>query len=514
MQHQERELCHYLYRCYYFFLRLDWGCHQSSIIWDTDVESWNNRHIFTMKTRKSRKTFKRCRSIVFVIGSGFIFAVIADGLVGHLLSDDPELNPVADYSKHSRDRTVPKVVVPETIKEKSKLEMLEPTITPVKKQMVEKSDEVVEGNDSAMKKKDSTIEKKDSAIEKKDSAIEKKDSAIKKKDSTIEKKDALTEKKDEHVVKEDKKVDEQEEGFRFVTFEVQTEAEMEFYALQKAKVNDFKFRSIIKGDDLCMDHPVMVIMVKSLAEHIEIRQTIRETWGSVAKGQSWPSRDFEEKVELVFVFGFINDIHLRDQLFEESQKHRDIIQGDFPEAYNHLTDKSLYAMQWAMNECNDATYYMQADEDMFVNLPYIFDVLKKWEKNTDFKRTIMGPHMGTPMVGRGRGKWSVSKDVFPFKQYPPYEAGTAYIITMDIIDELVNAAYYVPSLHIDDVYVTGILGAVIGLKHAMQPGFGQLTRGPLLTCDVVEGKVLSWHNTFSHKLKSLWHRLEQGIYNC
>ena len=103
---------------------------------------------------------------------------------------------------------------------------------------------------------------------------------------------------------------------------------------------------------------------------------------------------------------------------------------------------------------------LKSDDDTFISIPYLIEILKR----TRPTRSIMGP-LNTRSAAQREGKWAISKELFPFNQYPKYMSGSGYVITVDIVRELYETSAYVTPLFIDDVYVTDILAKIIGVKH-------------------------------------------------
>ena len=147
---------------------------------------------------------------------------------------------------------------------------------------------------------------------------------------------------------------------------------------------------------------------------------------------------------------------------------------------------------------------LKSDDDMFISIPYLIDILQ----TTRPKRSIMGPFNWHSKVHR-RGKWAISKELFPFKWYPAYESGSCYVITVDIVRELYETSAYVTPLFIDDVYVTGILAKIIGVKHVVHEGFAYwIDRAPK-ACDFVTRKKISGTKVTPKLMYSLWKDMKE-----
>ncbi|GLH01118.1 Hexosyltransferase, partial [Gryllus bimaculatus] len=115
--------------------------------------------------------------------------------------------------------------------------------------------------------------------------------------------------------------------------------------------------------------PRMLMLVTSAPAHYERRQAIRETWG----GRS-------EDARLVFVLGRGREPATQPpaEVFEESQRHGDLLVEDFTDAYHNLTLKTLFLLKWAVRECPSAAFVLKTDDDMLINTRGLVRALPRW----------------------------------------------------------------------------------------------------------------------------------------
>ena len=278
-----------------------------------------------------------------------------------------------------------------------------------------------------------------------------------------------------------------------------------FYQRRDTKVNPFYYKFLIEGDQICDEQTEMVIIVHSSASFTDRRRAIRRTWGSVVNGGEWPhNRTIGLNLKLAFIFGLHKDPAWNAHLRRENEELGDVIQGDFLDTYKNMTLKSLLGLKWVTEKCPSVKYLLKSDDDMFLNLPSLVRAVE----SSMPRRSILGPLcLGSP-VSRV-GKWGIPKSLFPFSRYPPYEAGSAYVITGDIITELFETSEYVPAIFIDDVYITGILGRIIHVEHVRRRGFAYaVTRLPK-PCQAITGEVLTGHRVRGARLLSFWDSLQK-----
>ena len=151
----------------------------------------------------------------------------------------------------------------------------------------------------------------------------------------------------------------------------------------------------------------------------------------------------------------------------------------------------------------------KCDDDMFLNIPAIVDVVR----SEDLQRAIMGPYnRGSPVYRKG--KWALRPTDYPFHYFPPYESGSGYLISADLLRPLRNASDFVPHIFIDDVYITGILGRVVGARHVTRPGFAYWTSRAPSACAVVNGSVLTGTRVTASRQHRIWNDLVDRAKEC
>jgi len=151
----------------------------------------------------------------------------------------------------------------------------------------------------------------------------------------------------------------------------------------------------------------------------------------------------------------------------------------------------------------------KCDDDMFVNIPAIIDTVR----SEDLRGAIMGAHNSGSSVYR-RGKWALPPTEYPFHYYPPYESGSGYLVSADLLRPLRNASDFVPYIYIDDVYVTGILGRVVGARHVTRPGFSYWTSRAPSVCAIRNGSVLTGTRVTAALQRAIWNDLVSSGEDC
>ncbi|CAI9726177.1 beta-1,3-galactosyltransferase 5-like [Octopus vulgaris] len=267
----------------------------------------------------------------------------------------------------------------------------------------------------------------------------------------------------------------------------------------------FYFR--LDANELCSrrDPPFLLIVVPSIHDHMDIRNAIRQTWASVAKGHVWPGREVQETVKLAFLLGLHQFPERESLLIAESKKYGDIIQENFIDSYYNLSIKILMAMKWASHYCPGVNYILKADEDTFVNIPMLVEILRQPETP---RHSIMGRIMPESKVYRF-GRWKVDKKIYDKKVYPPYAAGNTYIIPGSIARKLFIASKYHVYLHVEDAFITGVLAQSIGASHFDIPGFTFQTDDAPEACDFIMDLKISSTKANMGLIRHIWSQIKK-----
>ena len=123
------------------------------------------------------------------------------------------------------------------------------------------------------------------------------------------------------------------------------------------------------------------------------------------------------------------------------------------------------ALDWISRHCQHVPYILKTDDDMLINM---FSVLNHLFTLTHVYPTeawhstiacLIWKHM---RVSRDpSSKWFVSSTEYPYEHFEPYCSGSAYFITQDLVQPLLDATRTIPFFWIDDYYMTGLLPRAI-----------------------------------------------------
>ena len=136
----------------------------------------------------------------------------------------------------------------------------------------------------------------------------------------------------------------------------------------------------------------------------------------------------------------------------EAEKYNDMVMFDFLDTYRNLTIKSLVTMDWAYNNIN-AAYYFKIDDDVFVKLKAIFQIIKE---NVHEEKILMGRCIFKDRPKRSpSNQYYVSTKMYAGEYYPPFCYG-GYIISRKSLEVILPLSDITPLITLEDVSM-GIL---------------------------------------------------------
>ena len=259
----------------------------------------------------------------------------------------------------------------------------------------------------------------------------------------------------------------------------------------------------INQPTICGHNTFLLIMVTSGTQNFEQRKTIRETWGS-------PTQVENSDVSIAFLVGAgrSGNTTLHKTLAAESQNHHDIIQTNVIDSYSNLTFKSIAMLKWMDSFCKSAKYLLKSDDDMYINIANLREELSR----SVLKRFIMGDIIaGAQPVQDRRSKWFTPKSVFSERMYPKYVSGSAYVISGDLIHDLLKATSQTKAFWLEDIYITGLCAKKTGATHIYNGKFGYRRRrlSPCLFKIIVTG-----HRLRTQEMYRMWAALQNPHLRC
>ncbi|XP_051758746.1 beta-1,3-galactosyltransferase 2-like [Ctenopharyngodon idella] len=208
-----------------------------------------------------------------------------------------------------------------------------------------------------------------------------------------------------------------------------------------------KYNFIINEPEKCQkENAFVVLMIPVAPSNTAAREAIRSTWGT--------EKLVGDKIVIVlFLLGLPisqDSGKLQEDLLQESEKYHDLLQSDFWDSYNNLTIKTIVMLEWLSTYCQNASYAMKVDSDVFLNVKNLVNMLLSAPK----QNYMTGHVYRTALVRRNpRSKWYLPKKVYSSFLFPPYALGFGYVFSLDLTGKLVEAAQLVKPVYIEDVFL-------------------------------------------------------------
>ncbi|XP_056615296.1 beta-1,3-galactosyltransferase 2-like [Triplophysa dalaica] len=208
-----------------------------------------------------------------------------------------------------------------------------------------------------------------------------------------------------------------------------------------------KYHFVTNEPEKCRkENTFVVLMVPVASGNTAARDAIRATWGT--------EKLVENKVvSMFFLLGSSSsekNTKVKKQLLEESTRYHDILQCDFLDTYHNLTIKTMVMLEWLARYCQNASYAMKVDSDIFLNVNNLVKMLLS--APTENYMTGLVTRAGR-VLRDPRSKWYLPKTVYTPALYPPYALGLGYVLSLDLPKKLVEAAKRVKAVYIEDVYL-------------------------------------------------------------
>ncbi|XP_052819735.1 uncharacterized protein LOC128245576 [Mya arenaria] len=217
----------------------------------------------------------------------------------------------------------------------------------------------------------------------------------------------------------------------------------------------FKGSYLIENPELCSSVPnlAVLIIVHTAPNNFELRNAMRRTWANDTHYESLG------KVRKLFLLGTVNNQTVQTELKKEFNEHKDLLQGDFVDAYRNLTHKGVMGYRWVSERCRNPKFILKVDDDIVVNMYRLFTkVIPKIRNKT---KQILCHYIlpGTMRILREKkSKWYVNENHFKGQKfYPEYCSGFLVLFSNDAIPAMFKAASVTPFFWVDDVYLYGLV---------------------------------------------------------
>lgn len=239
------------------------------------------------------------------------------------------------------------------------------------------------------------------------------------------------------------------------------------WELNKSRnVSDYIFpddiTTIITSRSICSSKypPRILLIICSGTENFLSRSAIRKTWAQSA---------YEKfNISVVFLMGVSLDEEINERIKHESEVHNDVIVEDFIDTYNNLTVKTLMLLKWVKNNCNNTSYIMKTDDDVYINMNNLIQLIDSLPEHKT-RNVLLGKLLcGSAPISNPNNKWYMPSYMYPYKVYPYYLSGVGYLMSLQVALRLYEEAFSIPIIHMEDVYITGLCARRAGIRPARQ----------------------------------------------
>jgi hypothetical protein len=259
----------------------------------------------------------------------------------------------------------------------------------------------------------------------------------------------------------------------------------------------------------------MIVLVNSAAngdKYRKRREVIRQTWGNRTHCEQRRALEDERlrnlRWLLVFVVGKAGPGTNDDELNKaEARQHNDMLIGNITENYLNNIIKFYMGQVWASRF--DIKYTMKTDDDVYVRIPRVLEYLVRARFPTPFYGGWT--YAGTLVNRKIGGKWTVSWKYYGEKDWPRFNPGAFFILSIDLLNRLFNYVYIRKPFHTDDAYV-GVAMRDFGVKittiHSFRIASDMNVQIPKLGDCSLLGKIALGHNIEPKVSKILFDRYE------
>jgi len=236
--------------------------------------------------------------------------------------------------------------------------------------------------------------------------------------------------------------------------------------------NASKHTTTLVTTNRCQSKLKLLILISTNVNRTYARETIRRTWGND------PSL-FKPRWKTIFLVGRSHNRTAMAHMLAESERFGDIVKGNFYENFFNLSFKVQAGFEWAHLYCG-FDYLLKGDDDVFVNIPRLFAFLRDPELP---KTELYTGNVHYQAVVFRKGRYFVTKDEYKKKYYPRYCSGGGFILSRDVVANMIPHFNLVNPLKIDDAYVGELaLKAGVDVVHDNSFQMFQNEKGKGLEC--------------------------------
>lgn len=140
-------------------------------------------------------------------------------------------------------------------------------------------------------------------------------------------------------------------------------------------------------------------------------------------------------------FLVVGDSHeYNDNLREEHDKYKDILQLNFTDAYRNMTYKHLAAYWWVANQCGEnVQYVLKTDDDQAVDVHHLQLFMEMFILPKKLQNFYLCHYLEEQVPRRDPdNKWHVSRNEYESDSYPNFCSGWAYVTNINTLSKVLG----------------------------------------------------------------------------
>ena len=224
-----------------------------------------------------------------------------------------------------------------------------------------------------------------------------------------------------------------------------------YYTTKQPVVQHRNHRTKLLSTVLCPNTLFLLILVSTNVGNFDRRHLIRKTWGA--------DYSIKPRWKTVFLLGINSNEEEMNTAEKESEIYGDMVQANYHEHFWNMSYKVAMGFEWSVKYCY-YSYLLKSDDDVFVNTFGMMDFLSKYTtpRNKFYTGNIM---IGSVVMRDGR--YAVSPEEYNGTVYKPYCSGGGYVLSRDVVTQMLVYFDVLKPLKIDDAYI-GLLADRAGVK--------------------------------------------------
>lgn len=191
----------------------------------------------------------------------------------------------------------------------------------------------------------------------------------------------------------------------------------------------------------------VAVLVLSAPKNLEKRQQIRKL------------RLPGCHLQFLFLIGQTGNSTLEENLQEETDAYDDLLRLSVKESYRTLPRKTLGGFRFVLNKLPHYDLVLKLDDDLEISSDALASALAEhlpWQPSTLYCYQLKNITPLRRPWGQ-HSKFYVSYSTYPYMAYPDYCLGWIIAATLPTIETLLQEVPSSVPVHVDDVYITGIL---------------------------------------------------------